>query len=84
MNESIINNCFQELLQKQHQPYCVHCQRAVAVLGPVVQRGVFSVLRGPTYPQKGALSSLAHGKNFTTSSKLCEPKLDPQKLQAYF
>lgn len=44
-------DCFQKLLREQHQPHPPHHQRALAVLSALVQRGVCSLLRGPTYPQ---------------------------------
>jgi len=55
--------CFQRLLHRPNQCHSLHCQRTMAVLGALVQRGVLSLLGGPAYPPKGALSHLAHGKH---------------------
>lgn len=53
----------QELFRGPHQSHPLHSQRALAVLGALVQRGVISLLGGPACPPKGALPHLVNGKD---------------------
>ena len=54
---------FQRVLPEQREPDPAHGERAVAVLGAVVQRGPGRLLRRPPRPQEAAQPHLAPGKH---------------------
>ena len=54
---------FQRVLPEQREPGPAHGERALAVLGAVVQRGPGRVLRRPPRPQEAAQPRLAPGKH---------------------
>ena len=54
---------FQRVLPEQREPDPEHGERALAVLGSVVQRGLRRLLQRPPRPQEAAQPHLALGKH---------------------